>query len=47
MRYSKPELLAVNTALAAIQGMDKGVELYPDSEPNQPNITIGAYEVDE
>lgn len=44
MMYSKPEIIAVATATAAIQGGVKGGSVNPDLARHP---SIGAYEADE
>ena len=44
MRYSKPEIVFLSSALAAVQSGSKTMVAPPDG---QPKPTSGAYEADE
>ena len=47
MKYDKPQIVCLNKAVFAIQGMPKQTSTSPDSF-NQPNlVTVSAYEADD
>jgi hypothetical protein len=48
MTYNRPEVIKLNSALRAIQGIDKPLFVFPDAlYPDYFDATIGAYESDE
>jgi len=46
MKYSRPELMAVEEALEAISGI-KGPVGELETDPTNPYLSLAAYEVDE
>ena len=44
MKYDKPEIHVLGSALAAVQSGGKGIQTPVDA---QPHLTNGAYEADE
>lgn len=44
MKYTKPEITVLATAVATIQSAGKGIDPHPD---NPMDVTVSAYEVDE
>ena len=44
MKYTKPEIIVLATAVIAIQSSGKGIDLHPDAPMN---VTVSAYEADE
>ncbi|MBZ5573882.1 MAG: hypothetical protein LAO09_18610 [Acidobacteriia bacterium] len=47
MRYRKPELAVLASAVAAVQGKGKDDTHAPDLVMGRPRFSIGAYEADE
>jgi hypothetical protein len=47
MRYQKPELIVLDSALIAVQGKSKDNTHAPDLVMGRPKFSIGAYEADE
>ncbi len=47
MKYTKPELLLIGSALSTVQGVDKPQQTFLDHRTGKMNATIGAYEADE
>lgn len=47
MRYQKPELTVLDSALIAVQGKSKDNTHAPDLVMGRPKFSIGAYEADE
>ena len=47
MKYEKPEVVLIASAIQSVRGGQKGSSLVFDQQPAPNNRTIGAYESDE
>jgi hypothetical protein len=47
MKYEKPEIVVLQSAVAAVQGVGKFNHGNPDGMPGPTHYTINAYEADE